>query len=200
MKKVALFAVMTLLLGTVGAVRAQDEDAVDADEAPPVQETQAAPAAPAAPAPELAQLDRWTGEWSYTYEMPKSKAMPEGGKGVGTVSVKRAAGGHFFVSDSRSNGSGGTSEDHAVTTYDRASRQWKSWSFGGADPANPIVAAGAFQGDSLVMETTRGDAAGPVRLRETQKFVSPDRIEGKVEIEAAGKWHLLMGATYTRAK
>ncbi|MBI3892036.1 MAG: DUF1579 family protein [Candidatus Wallbacteria bacterium] len=188
--KVLWLVTVALAIVPATAALAQDEEA-GRSLAPVLS-----PAVSGPPAPEMAQLDRWVGEWKATYTMPKSKAIPEGARGEGTMSVKKGIAGTFLVADSKSSAWVGASEDHSLTTFDRATRQWKGWTFGSADPANPIFSTGTVAGDTITMEASRGD----VRLRETQTLANRDRIEGKVEVETGGEWHVMMTSTYMRVK
>jgi hypothetical protein len=126
-------------------------------------------------APEMERLKFYLGTWDYTETYPKSTFSPKGGQNAGVYTSKLGPGGNSLENTFHSQGPVGDFEGLLIMTWDAKEKSYKSYTFGN-DFSGCFVQTGSFEGDALVY---RGDLAmgeQHIALRNSTRFIAPNRI------------------------
>jgi len=143
------------------------------------QEKPAAQSPPANPgAAEMQRLKFYVGEWQYTEEYPKSPLFPNGGKNTGIYTSKLGPGGNSLINTFHSQGPAGDFEGLIVMTWDPKEKTYKEYFFADQFPG-AVVESGAFEGDALVYRLEFPAGGHTVKLRNTTRLISPDKLESE---------------------
>lgn len=190
----ALLALATILGGR-GIATAQDSG-----EKKPGTDTAGAAFTPPPPPEELKQLEWMAGDWTCSITMNPSPEMPQGDKGTGTCSIRKALKDMAYFEEFKGTSAMGDFEGHMVLSFDPEKKEWVGWWFDSMIPGKASVSRGACKDGTLTLEGEDEWQGQKYKVRYTSTKDSDAQMTFKMFMDMGQGWKESMSIVYTRKK